>query len=436
MAVGRFNGALAGDGGAYKSTDGGSTWTLSSASLPASPVVNWITYSKGSVTNAVFVAVNSGTGGVYRSLDSGATWTRVLSNNNVTRVLADSNDLTGQRLYAGHTTGVSVTINGGTSWFLAGNTGLPATINGTDYAITVDTANSMLYATVIGASGSGIYCTTTTSAAAGTASWSACNGTGLSSTQNLGRMTISPLNAAYRLVGERGVGLFGSSDSGATWSLILPNIQRRSTTSDPVDANIVYIGTNDGIYKTTNLTTGAPPTWTQLGASIPVASLNQINGGSNVPGAPQCTGYGATGTGVVKTTDCARTTSPTGAIAFNDVRSIGIDATTVHTTAYAGTNSGGVWKTTNGGTSWTQFNTGLPDVRGAVARSIQVDDFANVFVGFDQGLGIFKSAGGTGSWTSIVGSGLTNTTVYSVNVDPSNSNNIMIGTAAGVFSDQ
>ena len=117
MAVGRFNGA-AGAGGAYKSTDGGSTWTLSSAGLPASPVVNWITYSKGTVTNAVFVAVDGGTnGGVYKSTDNGAIWIKVYSANaNVSRVIADSNDATGQTLYAGHTTGVAVTTNGGTTW--------------------------------------------------------------------------------------------------------------------------------------------------------------------------------------------------------------------------------------------------------------------------------------------------------------------------------
>ena len=295
----------------------------------------------------------------------------------------------------------------------------------------MNATNNFLYATVISASGSGIYRTATP--ASGASSWTAFNGTGLSSTQNLGRMTISPVNAAYRLVSERGVGLFGSLDSGATWTLLFPNINRRSSASDPVDPEIVFIGTNGGIYKTTNLITGSPTTWTQVGASIPVASSNQINGGSEVPGAPECTGYAATGTGVVKTTDCGRTGSPTGAMAFHDVRSIGIDRTTVHTTAYAGTNSGGVWKTTTGGTSWSQFNTGLPDVRGVIVRSIEVDSSSNVFAGFDADVGIFRSAGGTGTRTSIAGAGLTNTTVNSIIFDPSNSTNIMIGTGSGIF---
>jgi len=378
IAVGRCTAVV--PCGVYKSTDGGSTWTVSSTNIPSGAYVRWATYATGSSSN-VFVAIDGGNGGgVYRSTDGGSNWSKVCcSNANVRFVIADPNDTTGNTLYASHSVGVPVTTDGGANWSSvnsSGGTPLPASINGQQPKISIDAANSLLYATVISASGSGIYRTTTSSAFAHKAAWAAFNGTTPpSSTNNLSRVTFSP-DFSYRLVAEEGVGLFGSSDAGDNWTLLnngLPVVPARSWSWDPSDSNTLFFGTSGGIYKTADLTSGAPPSFTQIGMSIPVATGYGADGGTKVSGGPNCTGFLGTSNGVVKSADCGRTASATGAIAFGEIVSVAVDKTTLVTTAYAGSYSGGIYQTVNGGASWTQVNSGLPDVRGATVRAIQVD---------------------------------------------------------------
>src|SRR5579871_3356559 len=70
-------------------------------------------------------------------------------------------------------------------------------------------------------------------------------------------------------------------------------------------------------------------------------------------------------------------------------------------TIYAGT-SGGVFKTTNSGASWTPANSGLPIGYGARALVIDPVNSATLYVGGACGAwghcGIFKSIDGARSW--------------------------------------
>lgn len=83
-------------------------------------------------------------------------------------------------------------------------------------------------------------------------------------------------------------------------------------------------------------------------------------------------------------------------------------------TLYAGTSGGGVFKSTNGGGSWTAINTGLisDDVR---ALAIDPSTPATLYA---AGSGVFKSTNGGGSWTAI-NAGMASAFVYSLAVDPS-----------------
>src|SRR5262252_6388271 len=103
-------------------------------------------------------------------------------------------------------------------------------------------------------------------------------------------------------------------------------------------------------------------------------------------------------------------------------------------TVYAGT-SGGVFKTTNGGTSWNAANSGLP--AGYIARALVIDpqNPNTVYAGGACGpygpCGIFKSTDGGSNWRPI-NSGLESTVIVveSLAIDPQNSSTLYAGTTA------
>ena len=102
-------------------------------------------------------------------------------------------------------------------------------------------------------------------------------------------------------------------------------------------------------------------------------------------------------------------------------------------TAYAGT-SGGVFKTTNGGTSWKLSNSGLP--AGHVARTLVIDPgnpntvYAGGACGAYGACPVFKSTDGAKSWSPI-SSGLEPVIVVeSLAIDPQNAGTLYAGTSA------
>ena len=120
--------------------------------------------------------------------------------------------------------------------------------------------------------------------------------------------------------------------------------------------------------------------------------------------------------GVFRTTD-----NGTNWIAGNS----GLTSTDVYALAvigsnvFAGTGLGGVFRSTNNGTSWTAA--GLTSVRDLAVSG------TNLFAG--NGSGVFLSTNNGTNWTE-VNSGLTNTDVWALAI---NGTNLFAGTAGGVF---
>ncbi len=84
-------------------------------------------------------------------------------------------------------------------------------------------------------------------------------------------------------------------------------------------------------------------------------------------------------------------------------------------TLYAGTSRSGVYKSSNGGASWTAIYSGLTstDVR---VLAIDPSPSATLYAGTVGGA--FKSTNGGGSWTAI-NAGLGNSFVLAMVIDPS-----------------
>ena len=95
---------------------------------------------------------------------------------------------------------------------------------------------------------------------------------------------------------------------------------------------------------------------------------------------------------------------------------------------YAGTRTAGVYKTTNGGASWS--GTGLNTVA-ITALAIDPSDPSIVYAGSD-GFGIFKTVNGGVSW-SAVNTGLAILSVRALAIHPTVSSTLLVGTTGGLY---
>ncbi len=142
---------------------------------------------------------------------------------------------------------------------------------------------------------------------------------------------------------------------------------------DPQTPRTIYAG-GYGVFKSSN----GGESWKQLNA--------ERRGGS---------AYINNKTGVVVSTNSSVPNTP--------VTALVIDPQTP-STVYAGT-SMGVFKTTNGGTSWDAVNTGLPVIQ-ALALVIDPQVPSTVYVGgigrYGEAVGIFKTMDGGLNWSAVM----------------------------------
>ena len=103
------------------------------------------------------------------------------------------------------------------------------------------------------------------------------------------------------------------------------------------------------------------------------------------------------------------------------VRAVAIDATTP-TTLYVGTDGSGVFKTTDGGSSWNAASAGITAIEtGVIAIAVDPTIPTTVYAGMAAGItaergGLFKSTNGGGTW-DMMNLGLTGTAVRALAID-------------------
>jgi TonB family protein len=146
------------------------------------------------------------------------------------------------------------------------------------------------------------------------------------------------------------------------------------------------------------------------------------------PSTPATLYAGTRGSGVFKSTNGGTSwTTVNSGFTATDVSVLAIDPSTP-ATLYAGTGSGGVFKSTNGGTSWTTINSGLTDMH-VYALAIDPSTPATLYAGTT---GVFKSTDGGSSWTAVY-SAPEDTYVYALAIDRSTPATLYAGTTNGVF---
>ena len=214
-----------------------------------------------------------------------------------------------------------------------------------------------------------------------------------------------------------GDGVYRSLSGQNHWSLttLAAPLEITSLAIDPANpANVVYAGARGGIYRSDN----AGSTWAASGlAGQDVWSLALTLTGDPVYA------YAGTAGGIYTTTNGVDWNLAGGAeIGTDRFYALAVDPHDSRI-AYVGTRERGVFRTTNGGVSWTVSGLFPMTVR---ALAIHPDDSQVIFAGTQSGgQGIFRSDDGGFSWPV---NGLTGHDVMAVVINPLNPEFVYAGT--------
>jgi cysteine-rich repeat protein len=289
--------------------------------------------------------------------------------------------------------------------------------------------------------------------------------------RNVRAIAVDPAHDNVLYVGTTG-GIFKSTDKGLTWVSASSGLVGTTVTGIeivPSDPNTIYAGTSTGgIHVSTN----AGSSWSQINNGLPTMSVNAVGvrtdlpstlyagmntfgiersldaGGSwaasGVMGTTRqfsvdllnpATVYAATTAGVFKSVNGGESwSSAGGGLPSSSIFDVAAD-TTSSGVVYCGPLSNRVYKSANGGQSWALAATGLPVGSTAVALyvTIPIGTGSAIYAGTDSN-GVYRSIDGGASWQRVI-TGLTNlsTNLGALTGSRSNPRDVYVGTPTGVF---
>jgi len=396
--------------GIFKSEDAGGHWTPIDAGLEDPTTgVSPLDVSAISIdpTNPSVVVIGTVFSEIFRSTDGGATWTPQTTTGFVQGLITEAlhfDPFDASLVYAATNLGFAVSSDNGVSWAFAGD----ALVGFTDLAVDPSTQGT-LYAVN---PGGGVYKSTNSGV-----NWSTMNnGLSVSGTiPPVASIAVDPNDPQVVLTGSAGNGLFVSHDGGQTWtpagSGVVGSVVDSVAFSKAHSA--AFAGTHgDGVFRSTDRGT----TWSATNAGFDASLISALVAD------PQTAGKAVAGAfdGVHLTSDGGLDwTAPSSGPAF-PVSSLAYGA---GTTLLAGTIGGGVFASSDGGSSWAASSGGLtdPDI-GAVA--VDPSDSRTVYAGtahpFDgtNSERVFKSTDGGTTWTQ-TSLDAQDATIFGITVNPS-----------------
>ncbi len=254
-------------------------------------------------------------------------------------------------------------------------------------------------------------------------------------------LAIDPQSSSILYAGTDN-GIFRSSDGGATWKgsnsglpatfgaglPFLPSINAIAV--DPGNPTTLYTGTGGAFFGTVFRSTDSGRTWKSLADKLPPFAY--VNAVVVDPAIPSTIYAGMSPSGVVKSADGGGTWTVVNAGLLNgEIQGLVIDPQ-ASLTLYAATRLG-VYKTVNGGANWVPVNAGMSKLivlALAVAPSAPSTLYASA-VNPPVG-GIFRTTDGGASWVELRNPG-TNETVVSLAVDPTSTAVVYASGLRGVF---
>jgi len=432
------------NGGLYRSTDGGDTWSAVDLTWPC---CNY--YVPSLAASAAAVYLGSWGGGVYRSDDDGETWyqTGAIPGEGYPIVLGLAVCKYGETIYAGGQFGVARSDDGGSNWTLMSD-GLPPAssawvrtlaLRGTTLYARLDQdiyryddgtstwveweagLSSTLGMQSIGATADalflaghegGVYhldCDDSEWVAMNSGLWDDNVDVVLEVDQTLyaglmgggawrwnwsaaqwEELNTGLWNRDVRVMGKRGLspyagtwggGLFRLDPETEEWSWKTNGIAAAPVTALLVDGGHLYAGSEGGgVYHSGD----QGDTWTRW-----TSGLNDVWVWALAADASGV--YAGTWGGVFKSTDLGTTWSPTG-LTGTGIFSMGIWGTTL----YAGSNDGHVRSSLNGGGSWSEVGTGLPN-----ATVMGLARIGGVLYAALWEHGVYKLPDGQTAWTAM-----------------------------------
>jgi photosystem II stability/assembly factor-like uncharacterized protein len=416
--------------GVFKSIDGAESWAPTAltntfvSQLAIDPQNPRILYA--ATTGTLFESA-----AIYKTTDGGVSWTALARGGFGKSVLSiDPQD--SSTIYAGEggccsDGGLHKSIDGGMSWTLvpALNGCLmtavlfpqqtPHTVYASASCFAIRGNDEILVGKVFRSTDSG-------------SSWNTVN-SGLPETLSVTALAIDPQNPAILYAATSDKGIFKSADNGTSWNSADPRLPWANALAiDPQNPNRIYAGTGDGLLKSINGGTS----WSFVNAGLNAVGISALAVDPLEPSTSYASALLPSAPGrVFKTTDKGTTwtlVNPAG----NNV-TIGLAVDPRDRSVYAITN-GALFKSGDGGASWA-VKSGRPQERQFVSLALDPQTPNTIYAGTAGG-GVFKSTDAGTTWRA-VNSGMESMTpfvsAYALAVDPTTSGTLYASTSSGLF---
>ena len=426
----------------YYSTDGGVTWSTATGF----PSLGWlnrveVTYVSNS-PNIVYASLNSNGGEIWKSTDGGATYSRVNTGYNF---------LGGQGWYDNiiwvDPTNANTVIVGGIDLWRSTDGGAtltkisqwwsaPASPHADHHAIVAHpNFNGTSNKTVFFGNDGGIYKTDDIYTAAATTGWQELNNN-LGITQFYG--AAGNVSSGVIVGGAQDNGTLRYSGGTETWTEMFGGDGGFSA-ADPSDPKYFY---GEYIYLKIHRSTdaGKSSDYIYNGISDAGSNANFIAPFILDPNNPNTLLAG--GASLWRSTNVKASTPSWTAIKSaigSNISAIAV-AKGDSNTIWVGHNNGRVYKSTNAGSSWTQVDTGTPNLPNRYVMRITIDaknhNIVYVTFGGFNGNNIWRTADAGATWTDITGSGATglpDAPVRTLVIHPNHPNWLYVGTEVGIF---
>lgn len=416
--------------GIFISTNGGHSWTQATTGLTL-PKITCLSYSPAYTSDHTILAGTAGSG-VYVSTNSGANWSAAntgLTDLNVTAMALSPSFAADSILWVSTATaGVFESANRAASWTVTGTVPRPLSPQTPTHFVTLAAAKSATGTSLFVGMFEGLWNSTN-----GGNSWTYCDTV---PTRLVRAMQISPNYPADQTVfaSTYGGGTLWSTDGGQTWVFKNTGLPDSYTDANAMAPNyatnkMAFIGTTSGLQRVA----GGNATWQtmkmlgkatfprSLGLSPGFAQDNTMfigtHSGAAYPKYVTYKGKQYPNRGLFMSVDAGQNWEPTG-IQGDAVDSIAVSPNfTNDKTVFAGSSISGLFKSTDGGTTFSSITVVANDsgvLPVACSPAFATDQ--TVFTGTSHS-GIFKSTNGGATWSRLPGS--TYLTAFSFAFSPS-----------------